>query len=158
MHSNLLLQAFQKAQDTISSNKPTHLSRHLSDFILEDSHEPFGEKSLRNYYKRIFEGDEVCLKPYVVQSLCHYLGYASYEAYIVNIPKKKKVVPITGKHETSSQFFSVVFMVFFFVAYIFSFRRQQKPLGEILRDCQTDLEHHFYRMERLMRYMQGGAA
>ncbi len=159
MHSNLLQQAFQKAQDTISSDKPTHLSRHLSDYIFEDSHEQFGEKSLRNYYKRLLENQEVCLKPFVVQSLCHYLGYESYDAYIVNIPKKKKMMKFTINNKSkTSQAFMVIFTAFFFIAFLVSFRKGRLPIREQLRDCQNDLEHHFYRMERIMRYMQGEAA
>ena len=158
MHSNLLQQAFEKAQEIISSDKPTHLSRHLSDYILEDCHEPFGEKSLRNYYKRLLEKQEVCLKPFVVQSLCHYLGYESYEAYVVNIPKKKVLTLKTTRKSKTSQVFMVVFTAFFFIAFLVSFRKGRKPIREQLRDCQTDLDYHFYRMERMMRYMQGEAA
>ncbi|MGJ8593301.1 MAG: hypothetical protein ACSHXF_12180 [Aquaticitalea sp.] len=158
MHSNLLHQAFQKAQDTISSDKPTHLSRHLSDYILEDSHEPFGEKSLRNYYNRIFDDEEVCLKPFVVLSLCHYLGYANYEAYILNISKKKSYPKKSYRISIISQAFMVLFTLFFFVTFMCSFKKKERPIGQLLRDCHTDLEHHFYRLERLMRYMQGEAA
>ncbi|MEZ4802998.1 MAG: hypothetical protein R2797_09520 [Gelidibacter sp.] len=158
MHSNLLQQAFQKAQDTISSDKPTHLSRHLSDFIIEDSGEPFGEKSLRNYYKFIFEGKKVNLKPFVVQSLCHYLGYANYESYIVSIPKRKVERYKNGKSSLVSQMFTVIVVAFFFIVFLFSHSSKRKSMGEVLREWQGALEQHFYRMERLMRYLQGEAA
>lgn len=158
MHSNLLLKAFQKAQDTISSEKPTHLSRHLSDFIMEDSGEPFGEKSLRNYYRNIFESKEVNLKPYVVQSLCHYLGYDSYESYVVNAPKQKKLFKKRKKCSLVSQVFTVFVVAFFFIAFLFSSNNKRKPMGEVLGEWQNVLEEHFYRMERLMRYFQGEAA
>ncbi|MCK7590632.1 hypothetical protein M0G43_08610 [Subsaxibacter sp. CAU 1640] len=158
MHSNLLQQAFEKAQETISSDKPTHLSRHLSDYILEDSHEPFGEKSLRNYYKRIFLNQEVCLKPYVVESLCHYLGYNSYEAYVVNIPKKKMTKRKISKKSIIAQAFMLAFMAFLFLICTFSHKRNRRPICELLNDYHTDIEDYFLRLERIMRYMQREAA
>jgi len=37
------------------SDRVTHLSKYLSDFIVEDSNEPYGERILRDHYNKIIK-------------------------------------------------------------------------------------------------------
>lgn len=88
MHSTLLLKAFKKAKSEIHSDKPTQLAKHLSDYIQEQSREPYGEKSLRTHYNTAKKGDTIDLKKFVTNALSVYLGYESFENYIKAQPTK----------------------------------------------------------------------
>jgi hypothetical protein len=82
MHRDLLIRAFEKAGAETGSGNTSRQARHLSDMILEASGEPFGERSLREYYKKAREGEGVELKGYVVSALCRYLGHEDYAAFL----------------------------------------------------------------------------
>lgn len=86
MHRNLLHKAFNKAKKDLGSDRITHLSQHLSDYIIEDSKEPYGEKSLRVNYKKILENSskKIYLKEYAAEALSHYLEFSSYAHFIKN--------------------------------------------------------------------------
>ncbi len=105
MYTSLLLKAFEKAESILQSRKSTHLAQHLSDYIQEQSGEPYGEKSLRNHYKAAKNGNPIDLKKFVANALGSYLGYANFEEYVMANPvepqKKKGLwtqykVPIIG--------------------------------------------------------------
>lgn len=102
MYRQLLLKAFEKAGKDIRSNKPTRQAQHLSDYILEDSGEPYGEKSLRNQRAAAKAGKEVELKSYVVSALCHYVGYPHFQDFLKEHPEKP--TPTQGfikRHESA---------------------------------------------------------
>lgn len=88
MYSQLLLKAFEKAESEIHSGKPTHIAQYLSDFIQEQSGEPYGEKSLRTHYTAAKKGDSIDLKKFVVNALSVYLGYESFEDFVKAQPSK----------------------------------------------------------------------
>ncbi len=88
MNSQLLLNAFEKAESDIQSSKPTHLAQHLSDYILEQSGEPYGEKSLRTHYAAAKKGDAIDLKKFVANALSVYLGYESFEDFVKAQPSE----------------------------------------------------------------------
>ena len=93
MHTSLLLKAFEKAESVIQSRKPTRLAQHLSDYIQEQSGEPFGEKSLRNHYTAAKKGNPIDLKTFVANALSTYLGFENLETFIQahpTVPKQKK--------------------------------------------------------------------
>jgi len=98
MHKKLLIQAFEKATEIqikqgISTPSKSHLATILSDFILENSSESFGVRSLRNYYKTALganENEDIELKSYVIKSLCEYLNYEDYSDFILKNNLKKK--------------------------------------------------------------------
>lgn len=93
MHSTLLLKAFKKAESEIHSDKPTHLAHHLSDYIQEQSGEPYGEKSLRTHYSTAKKGEDIDLKKFVANALSEYLGYENFEAFIKTQPS----IPVKPK-------------------------------------------------------------
>jgi hypothetical protein len=88
MYNTLLLKAFEKAESEIQSNKPTHSAQHLSDFIQEQSGEPYGEKSLRTHYSTAKKGEDIDLKKFVANALSVYLGYNSFEDFVKAQPSK----------------------------------------------------------------------
>lgn len=83
MHKKLLINAFDKAEEEISSDKVFPRARLLSDFIVNDSKEPYGEKILSLKYKSILNGstETIRLKKHAADSLSRYLGYENYLEY-----------------------------------------------------------------------------
>ncbi|WP_033960392.1 hypothetical protein [Psychroserpens jangbogonensis] len=86
MHSTLIKNAFQKAKKEIGSDKITHISKYLSDYIVNHSKEPYGEKSLRVNYNKLLENsdDKIYLKEHAAEALSHYLGFSNYADFIKN--------------------------------------------------------------------------
>lgn len=84
MHTKLLVQAFQKAEQEIQTDKVSPRAQLLSDFIFEDSNEQYGEKSLRGKYNLIINDSEakIRLKKHVEEALSHYLGYKDYPTFL----------------------------------------------------------------------------
>ncbi|WP_225034713.1 hypothetical protein [Winogradskyella sp. SM1960] len=84
MHRKLLKEAFNKAKEDTGSEKLTHLATHLSDFIVEDSKTPYGERVLRDNYNKILNNteDKIYLRAHAAEALSHYLGFTSYANYI----------------------------------------------------------------------------
>lgn len=88
MYNHLIINSFEKAKEEIHSDKPTHLAQHLSDFIQEQSGEPYGEKSLRNQFTAAKKGDPIDLKKFVAHALSVYLGYENFEAFVKANPSQ----------------------------------------------------------------------
>ncbi|SDH29637.1 hypothetical protein [Winogradskyella thalassocola] len=80
MHKKLLIKAFEKAEEEISSDKVFPRAQLLSDFIVNDSKEPYGEKILSLKYKSALNGSKetIRLKKHAEDALSHYLGYDDY--------------------------------------------------------------------------------
>jgi len=89
MHRQLIIKAIEKAKKELGSSKKTHAAQHLSDFILEETGEPYGEKSLRGNYNKAKGNSEenIEFKNYVANSLSKYLGYGSYNHFLSENPK-----------------------------------------------------------------------
>lgn len=90
MHRKLLEKAFEKAKLELDSDRPTHLARHLSDFIFEDSEEQYGERILRDYLNKIKKNTEekITIKAFAAESLSHYLEYESFSEFLRDNPSK----------------------------------------------------------------------
>lgn len=88
MYNSLIINSFEKAKKEIHSNKPTHLAQHLSDFILEQTRQQYGEKSLRNHFTAAKKGEPIELKRFVADALSVYLEYDSFEAFVKANPSK----------------------------------------------------------------------
>lgn len=92
MHKDLVLNAFEKAkrdakEATGVNMSVTGLSKIISDYMMEECHFQYHEKSLRNKYKLALkkdEDEEVELKSSVANCLCCYLGYENYAEFILN--------------------------------------------------------------------------
>ncbi|WP_111682715.1 hypothetical protein [Winogradskyella tangerina] len=86
MYQILLKTAFEKAEEELNTDKIQPRAKLLSDYILEDSREPYGEKSLRDKYHSVVTepNRKIRLKSYVAESLSHYLEYKNYSDFIKN--------------------------------------------------------------------------
>lgn len=83
MHKELLIKAFEKAKEETGYSVTKRLATHISDFILEESGQAFGERSLRDYYNTARkENTTIELKPFVVEALCSFLDYKSYQNFL----------------------------------------------------------------------------
>lgn len=99
MHKELVLRAFDKAQKEVkeatgANMSVTGLSKQISDFMMEECHFQYHEKSLRNKYNLAMKGEIVALKSSVANCLCCYLGYDSYAEFILkNSPQETTKLP-----------------------------------------------------------------
>ncbi len=97
MHRELVLSAFKKAREEVKkatgvTMSTTGLSKKISDFLMDEYHFQYHEKSLRNKYNLALKEEKVALKSSVANFLCRYLGYENYTAFIVE--KDKEANPI----------------------------------------------------------------
>ncbi|MEX0997634.1 MAG: hypothetical protein WDZ45_11335 [Flavobacteriaceae bacterium] len=90
MYHQLLIQAFEKAKEEIRTQADTPAAERLSDFIQEDSGQPYGERSLRTRYNQAREGTPFDLRNYVVESLAHYLEYENFQEFLKENPQEKE--------------------------------------------------------------------
>lgn len=103
MNNKLLLEAFEKAKTEVNSDSVTPRAKVLSDYILEDSKEPYGPRILREKYNSLNNNPEstIVLKKHVEHSLSHYLGYDDYPDFVKNNlgeNEKKQKEDHTTKH------------------------------------------------------------
>lgn len=100
MSIKILILAFEKAREEIGSTTKTHLSKHLSDVLLEDYKYQISERTLRDYYTNYKNNNtaQEDLKPKLISCLCQYLGYKDYADFIQNNPEK--TLPQPEKNDT----------------------------------------------------------
>ncbi|WP_452223492.1 hypothetical protein [Lacinutrix chionoecetis] len=116
MHRKLLTEAFEKAKKERGFTQKIHVTRFLSDYIIEDTKKPYGERILRNHYKNAIENreEDVELKSFAAKSLAKYVGYNSYEDYTT---KTKGVLPtihnisFIKKHKLKFIFLSPIIII-----------------------------------------------
>ena len=86
MHRDLLQKAFIKAEKELGSKKITHLSNYLSNYIIDNCNEAYGEKILRVYYNKIIENstEKIYLREHAAESLSHFLGYTNFLDFAKN--------------------------------------------------------------------------
>lgn len=97
MHKELVLSAFKKAKKEVQeatgvTMSITGLSKKISDYLMNEFHFQYHEKSLRNKYNLAVKEETVELKSSVANYLCRYLGYENYADFIVE--KDKETNPI----------------------------------------------------------------
>ncbi|WP_046743007.1 hypothetical protein [Kordia zhangzhouensis] len=88
MHRDLIISAFDKAkkdekEETGVNMSVTGLSKRISDFMLEECHFQYHEKSLRNKLKAAQKDEPVELKAPVANCLCKYLDYENYADFVM---------------------------------------------------------------------------
>ncbi|NRD24084.1 hypothetical protein HNV10_12560 [Winogradskyella litoriviva] len=84
MHKKLLNDAFEKAAIEINTFHVSPRSQHLSDFIINDTKEPYGERILREKFKALQSGTStnIRLKKHAEEALSHYLDYKDYNEFV----------------------------------------------------------------------------
>lgn len=106
MHKELVLSAFKKAKKeakkaTGVNMSITALAKKISDYMLEECRFQYHEKSLRNKYNLALKDGVLELKSTVANCLCCYLGYKSYEEFVINNGTKQETFSI-AEHKLES--------------------------------------------------------
>lgn len=88
MHKDLVLNAFKKARREVKeatgvNMSVTGLSKQISDYMMEECHFQYHEKSLRNKYNIAVKDELIELKNSVANCLCCYLGYENYTEFVL---------------------------------------------------------------------------
>lgn len=120
MHRELVLSAFEKAKKEVkeatgATMSITGLAKKISDYMMNECHFQYHEKSLRNKYNKAMKGEDVALKSSVANCLCCYLGFENYSDFIIEknnreiptqpteiIPAESLVTQMKVKKETAS--------------------------------------------------------
>jgi hypothetical protein len=82
MHQQIVQEAFAKTKVEVEQELGTPISRtktsqYLSTYLLDEYNVIYGDKSLREAFKK-----PSCIKrPEVLRALCNYLGYENYSSY-----------------------------------------------------------------------------
>jgi len=89
VHKEVILEAFEKARndkmkETGIEPSVSNCASYISDYIEEESDFPYGERSLRDLYKKAkTENKSVEIKqPQVVDALCKFLGFIDYRDFL----------------------------------------------------------------------------
>uniref|UniRef100_UPI004049BCCB hypothetical protein n=1 Tax=Gelidibacter sp. TaxID=2018083 RepID=UPI004049BCCB len=121
MRKHLIIAAFEKARTTaelegLTNPSKNRLSKILSDYFTDDVNFSFTDRSLKEYYNEAIaiEADKDINIPQqaVINGLCQYLGYESYQAFLgnnttpnfnseasANTSQKPKTIPFFKKHK-----------------------------------------------------------
>lgn len=166
MHRLLLIKAFKKAEEEIGSDKITRRAQHLSDFIVENSKQPYGERILRDYYKKINDSptEDIHLKIFVVKALSHYLGYEDYHDFF---EKNKSTKTKTGSHFINQLKKHKAILIILLIAmigfFVFNAATKQKWMvwnGHQYEEVDFNIEKHdlgqlkIYKPERIKNFKQ----
>jgi hypothetical protein len=158
MHNKLLIEAFEKAKFDTGSDRITHLSKHLSDFITEDSNEPYGERILRDNYNKISKNpkEKINLKGYASEALSHYLDYEDYNDYVnANrdsvIKKRKKAISFFTRNKITIGI--VLALIIGFLIYN-SVTRQRWMVWQENHYIEVDFDVKTYDINQLKVYKQ----
>lgn len=145
IHNKLILEAFKKAEKETGSVKLTHQSKHLSDFIFEDSNEQYGEKSLRIKHNIAENNPEekIELKQYVKESLSHYLGFENYIDFITKNPSTEIVV--NRKNRKLIIKIVITFLLVIFASALSYFLYNLTLFGQNFGKCMVWKENHYER-------------
>lgn len=123
MHKHLIIAAFDKAKDHaqlegITNPSKSHMATLLSDYILQEVKFSITDRRLRDYYNEAIviqtDKDIKIAQQDVINGLCQYLGYESYQAFLGNpshavvpkdvptthLPPKSKPLTFVKKHRT----------------------------------------------------------
>ena len=85
MSIELLILAFDKAEEEVGSSKKTQRAQYLSDLLQENYKYSISERTLRDYYTNYKNGNigaQDDLKPKLITCFCDYLGYKNYADFI----------------------------------------------------------------------------
>lgn len=90
MHQNLVLKAFEKVGEQIQRTEPYPIAEFLVNYIEENTGNTYTARSLVSKWNEAKKDSKtVRLKPFVVDALCFYLGFANFEAFNRQEPTEK---------------------------------------------------------------------
>ena len=158
MHRNLLNEAFKKAKKELNSNKITHLSQHLSSYIVEDCKEPYGEKTLRINYKKILEtsDEKIYLKEFAAEALSHYLGYSSFTDFVQKNSNEQNSHPLQPQIflKKNKLIIFLFLIVISSVLIYYSSSRQRWMVWQVDHYIEVDFDTEKYKLQQLKLYKE----
>ncbi|GAB5565185.1 MAG: hypothetical protein Wins2KO_22480 [Winogradskyella sp.] len=156
--------AFEKAKEEIQTDKNSPRAQLLSNFILENSKEPYGEKSLRDKYNSLINKPDstIRLKKHVEEALSHYLGYKDYRTFLESnnigeIDDRSRVKILWGKNKITI----VVSLIIITTVLIYSsLTRQRWMIWQVdhYEEVRFDLDEYdvgqlkLYKKERIEKF------
>ncbi|WP_458625961.1 hypothetical protein [Winogradskyella sp. PC D3.3] len=153
MHRKLLEEAFKKAEKETQSHKVTHLSIYLSDYIVEDSKEPYGERVLRDHYNKLMNHPEerIHIKAHAATSLSHFLGFSSFSDFIKQHPTEitdnvTKTRSFFNKHKRT---ISIVIIVIIGIYIVNSVTKQRWMVWQENHYVEVDFDTETYKLNQL---------
>ncbi|MBC8755481.1 hypothetical protein H2O64_12460 [Kordia sp. YSTF-M3] len=180
MHKELVLSAFKKARKEVKeatgvNMSVTGIAKRISDYMMDECHFQYHEKSLRNKYNLALKDEQdVELKSSVANCLCCYLGYENYAEFIMknsiplaspeiveNIiieeeypPKKEpsigeKLKIVIQKNKVTLIFCSLIFLLYFG---LYMVNRQQWMVWDTDRYVEVQFDVEKYGLSNLKLY------
>jgi hypothetical protein len=179
MHKELVLSAFKKArreakEATGVNMSVTGIAKRISDYMMDECHFQYHEKSLRNKYNLALKnGQDVELKSSVANCLCCYLGYENYAEFIMKnnvqetiteivehvsieeeTPKKEpsigeKLKIVIQKNKVTLIFCSLIFLLYFG---LYMINRQQWMIWDTDRYVEVPFDLEKYGLSNLKLY------
>lgn len=157
MHKNVVIKAFEKAKNDIPgrSNK-TNMSEHISYVLLNDYHYPLSGRALRNFYDEsisVNKNVDISINSKHIQSLCKYLGYENYDAFMKDNPEEavsnNTIIHFIKKNKI------VLLISFITIVIVFSittFNKQRWMVWEEYRYVEVGFDAEKYSLLQLKLY------
>ena len=111
MYENLIISAFKEVKNKTGKRRNYPRARVLSDYIQEETKQPYGEKSLVTKYQTAKKGEPVEMPDFVIEGLCKYIGYDDVESCKEKVLTKEKEEPQDTKKRVWKVSVSIVLTV-----------------------------------------------
>lgn len=157
MHKKLLIKAFKKAKGEIGTDKVSPRAQHLSDFILEFSKEPYGERILREKFNALNKaGDKnVRLKKHAEEALSNYLGYEKFTDF-VNENSDEETVKV-NKLKRLLNYKTAILLGVIVIISAFTYNSTTKQRWMVWKDnhyIEVDFDIKAYELNKLKLYKE----
>ncbi|WP_299100883.1 hypothetical protein [uncultured Winogradskyella sp.] len=158
MNNKLLIKAFEKAKEEINTDSVAPRAQKLSDFILEDSKEPYGAKILRIKFNSIKLDPEtsITLKDHAKNSLSHYLGYNDFlEFSHKNQDPNSNDKSVSNKSTAHYKIIIACLVITLLIVSIYQYtNRQRWMIWEGTRYVEVNFDLKTYEVNKLKIYKQ----
>ncbi|TYB74478.1 hypothetical protein ES676_07315 [Bizionia saleffrena] len=157
MHKKLLKEAFEKAKKEEGLIKKTHIAEFLSDYITENSGEPYGEKIIRIHYNNAIAitNEKVVLKQFAVICLCTYLGHDDFNGYKKKSEVKTRVPnrSFLAKHKIKALSIAILALLLIVFSAL-TINTQKWMVWENDRFTEVEFNTEKYRLNQLKLYKE----
>ena len=111
MYKNLIISAFEEVRNKTGKRRDYPRARVLSDYIQEETKEPYGDRSLVTKYQTAKKGEPVEIPDFVIEGLCKYVGYDDVESWKASTVTKERGEPMDTKKRAWKVSVSIVLIV-----------------------------------------------
>ncbi|WP_339700430.1 hypothetical protein [uncultured Marixanthomonas sp.] len=111
MYKNLIISAFEEVRNKTGKRRDYPRARVLSDYIQEETKEPYGDRSLVTKYQTAKKGEPVEMPDFVIEGLCKYLGYDDMKSWKASTLTKERAEPMDTKKRAWKVTVSIVLIV-----------------------------------------------